>query len=298
MNLRQMEVFRAVMLTGSIAGAAQLLHMSAPAVSRLIKYLQASLGVPLFERSGGRILPTDDARLLYDEVEKIYRGVEAVQTVAGSLKTGGGRTLRVVCSPSVGLAVMPEVVAQLRRERPGLTITLDALPLPVLTQELVTHQADVGIALIEPEHPSVRTRLLARARLFVALPMGHPLEGHRSVGLRELAGQDLIRFDRATTQGRTLDGLLRNAGIEVSSAVVVRIARVGLALVRAGAGIAVVDELTAASERDPGLVYRPLRSAVQYPISLVWNRDRPLSAAAQQLETLSRQVLVRVLRRR
>lgn len=295
MNLRQMEVFRAVMLTGSISAAAKLLHVSPPAVSRLIKYLQSALEVPLFERQGARILPTDDARLLYEEVERIYRGVEAVQTVAGALKTGGGRTLRVVCSPSIGLEVVPEIIAQIRRDRPGLSITLDVVPLPVLTQELVLHQADVGLALIEPEHPSVRTRLLARARLVVALPVGHRLLSNTAVSLRDLRGENLIRFDQATTQGRTLDSLLRDARVEVSSDVVVRIARVGLALVRAGAGIAVVDELTASAERQSGIQFRPLRSTARYPISLVWNRDRPLTSAAQHVETLARSALSRVL---
>ncbi|MCA3239342.1 MAG: LysR family transcriptional regulator [Curvibacter sp.] len=295
MNLRQMEVFRAVMLTGSIGGAAQLLHVSAPAVSRLIKHLQSSLDVPLFERQGTGILPTQDARVLYEEVRKIYGGIETVLGVAKSLKTGEGRSLRIVCSPSAGLAAVPEVVAMLGRDKPALSITLDVLPLRVLTQELLTHQADLGIALIEPEHPSLRTRLLGRARLVVAVPAGHLLTSRSTLSLRDLSGQSLIKFDQSTIQGRTMDTLLQEAGVEVRSGPTVRIARVGLALVRAGAGIAVVDELTAASERDATLTFLPLRSPFRYPISLVWNRDRPLSAAGQHVELLARKVLRRIL---
>ncbi|CAJ3076526.1 LysR family transcriptional regulator [Burkholderia pseudomallei] len=61
LNLRQIEVFRAIMLTGSISGAAKLLHVSQPAVSRLISYAEQRLGLALFERIKGRLYPTPEA---------------------------------------------------------------------------------------------------------------------------------------------------------------------------------------------------------------------------------------------
>ncbi len=295
MNLRQMEVFRAVMVTGSISGAAALLHISAPAVSRLINYLQVSLAVPLFERSRGRIVATDDARHLYEEIDRIYRGVEAVQAVAASLKTGVGKTLRIVCSPSVGLAVVPEAVAQLRRTMPDLKVTLDVLPLPALTDALVRHQADIGVALIEPSHPSLGIRRLGSSRLVVAMPVGHPLASYRTLKLRDLAGHVLIRFDAQTTQGRTLDALLQVDGLEFPRDIVVRIARVAWALVRAGAGIAIVDELTAAAESSPGLLVRPLKVATRYQVALVWNKDWPRTGAGRALEKMTEIALTKIL---
>lgn len=204
-------------------------------------------------------------------------------------------TLRIVCSPSVGLAVMPTVVAQLRLAKPDLKITLDVLPLPGLTDALVRHQADIGVALIEPSHPSLSIRRLGRSRLVVAMPTGHPLASTESLGLKDLAGHVLIRFDAETTQGRTLDTLLQNAGIELPRDIVVRIARVAWALVKAGAGIAIVDELTAASESGAGVVVRPLKVATRYPVSLVWNKDWPLTGAGQALEELTAGALRRAL---
>ncbi len=295
MNLRQMEVFRAVMLTGSINGAAELLHISPPAVSRLIKYLQVSLGVPLFERNRGRIIPTADARHLHEEIARIYRGVELVQAVARSLKSGAGKTLRIVCSPSVGLAVVPAAVAQLRRAMPGLHVTLDVVPLPALTDALVRHQADIGVALIEPSHPSLGTRRLGRSRLVVAMPTSHPLARAGSLTLKDLAGHVLIRFDAETTQGRTLDALLRKAGVEWPRDMVVRIARVAWALVKAGAGIAIVDELTAHAEAGAGVVVRPLKVATRYPVCLVWNKDWPLTGAGHSLCEFTAAALQRAL---
>lgn len=297
MNLRQMEVFRAVMVTGSINGAAALLHVSAPAVSRLIKYLQVSLGVPLFERSRGRIVATDDARHLHEEIDRIYRGVESVQAVALSLKSGTGRTLRIVCSPSVGLAVMPIAVAQLRQAKPQLKVTLDVLPLPALTDALLRHQADVGLSLIEPSHPSLATRILGKSRLVVAMPLGHPLAELESVALKDLVGHVLIRFHGETTQGRTLDELLQKAGIDLPRDIVVRIARVAWALAETGAGLAIVDELTASAHGTSRIVIRPLKVKTRYPVSMIWNKDWPLNAASLALEELAQAALHRALGR-
>ena len=263
----------------------------------ILKYLQVSLGVPLFERSGGRIVATDDARHLHEEIDRIYRGVESVQAFASSLKSGAGKTLRIVCSPSVGLAVMPVAVAQLRKAKPGLKITLDVLPLPALADALLRHQADVGLALIEPNHPSLATRMLGRSRLMVAMPLGHPLAQLDSIAFKDLVGHMLIRFHGETTQGRILDELLQKSGLDLRRDIVVRIARVAWALTEAGAGLAIVDELTATAQLGSKVVTRPLKVKTRYPVSVVWNKEWPLNAAGLALEELARTALHRALNR-
>ncbi|MBC7077924.1 MAG: LysR family transcriptional regulator, partial [Synergistales bacterium] len=70
MNLRQIEIFRAVMITGSISGASKLLFVSQPAVSRLLSHTELRMGLKLFERVKGRLYSTPEARSLFKEVEK------------------------------------------------------------------------------------------------------------------------------------------------------------------------------------------------------------------------------------
>ena len=73
LNLRQIEVFRAIMLSGSISGASKLLFVSQPAVSRLIAYTEQRLGLMLFQRIKGRLYPTPEARRLFVEVTALYQ---------------------------------------------------------------------------------------------------------------------------------------------------------------------------------------------------------------------------------
>ena len=109
MNLRQIEVFRAVMLTGSMTDAAKLLHVSQPGVSRLIRHLEIQLGVALFERRNGRVVATAKARALYVEVENVYRGVHHLQDIASRLSYAENTMLRVIASASAGLEAVPRL---------------------------------------------------------------------------------------------------------------------------------------------------------------------------------------------
>jgi DNA-binding transcriptional LysR family regulator len=278
MNLKQMEVFRAVMSTGSVSSAAQLLHVTPPGVSRMMKHLQLQLGVPLFERLGNRLVPTADARKLYREIDRVYQGIEQVNQIAETLKTGHGGQLNVICSPSVALRVGPQAVAHMLRTYPGLVMRFETRPLYDIYQQLTSQQSDLAISLVPIEHPGLQQRLLTRVGLVVVLPIGHPLTALSTLKVKDLAKIDVIKFPVETTQGATLAQLLQEHGVSVQSSVTVRIARDACALVAQGVGAAVIDALTANNLTDPALTTRPLQaSGASYGISALWSKDYPLT---------------------
>ena len=82
MTLRQIEVIRAVMISGTITGAAKLLNVSASGLSHLVKYTERSLGVKFFQRQGGRYFPTQDAEIIFGEINAI----------CGKAKTSTGKS--------------------------------------------------------------------------------------------------------------------------------------------------------------------------------------------------------------
>ncbi|MGO4836845.1 LysR family transcriptional regulator, partial [Rhizobiaceae sp. 2RAB30] len=84
LTLRQIEVVRAIMVSGTIAGAAKLLNVSAPGISRLMKYTEDSLGVRLFDRRNGRYVPTPEARTIFDLLDTVYRKVGDLQYAVGA----------------------------------------------------------------------------------------------------------------------------------------------------------------------------------------------------------------------
>ena len=85
MNFKQVEAFRAVMMTRSMTTAAGLLHTSQPNVSRWIALLEKTLGFVLFQRVGTRIIPTPEAEAFYADVERAFIGLESLNDSASSI---------------------------------------------------------------------------------------------------------------------------------------------------------------------------------------------------------------------
>ena len=86
MRLRHIEVFHAIMQVGTISGAAQVLHISQPAVTKVLQHCELQLGMPLFERVRGKLYPKPEAHRLFAETEKLNRDLQGIRRLAASLK--------------------------------------------------------------------------------------------------------------------------------------------------------------------------------------------------------------------
>ena len=290
MNLRQIEVFRAIMLTGGISDAARSLNVSQPNVSRLIRHTEDRLGIKLFERIKGRLYPTAEALTLHEEVEKAYSGIRLVREMAQDLALSRIGRLRLVCSPSLGLALIPNAITAFRAARPGLRIGLEILPQAALLERVLTHQADLGISMFPSDHPNLEVETLCRGRLVCVLPAGHVLAEKRVVTPADIAGQALISYDRDTPQGQLIDQAFASERVPRDIAVEVRFGHTACALVQAGAGVALVDEFSVTGGTFPELTVRPFRPEKWFDLSIVRDRLRPLSRAAEGFGTALRQI--------
>src|SRR3954465_4173382 len=101
MRIKHVEVFNAIMLTGSVSGAARLLHVTQPAVTQTLQHAELQLGYVLFTRQRSRLVPTREAQLLYPEVQKLVSQLESVRRLAGGLRAGQRQALRLLIVPSL-----------------------------------------------------------------------------------------------------------------------------------------------------------------------------------------------------
>jgi len=282
MNLRQIEVFRAVMVTSSITGAAALLHVSQPGISRLVRHVELGLGVPLFERRKGRLLPTPEARALYAEIEKVYRGVKSVQDFAAGLKTGGTAVLRVATSPSTGLELVPQAMAKLAEAHPAAKLSLEIVSVAEMTNLLLAEHIDAAISTLHIDHPLLDLRPIGEWRLVCVFPAAHPLQASRRITVRDVLRYRLVSFHNETAQGRIIGDWFARLGLERRIPVEVRSGHAACALVASGAGVAFVDDLTARAYRAGGLVTRQLPQSPVFTIYAVTSHARPASVLAKQ----------------
>jgi DNA-binding transcriptional LysR family regulator len=292
-NLRQIEVFRAVMIAGSVTDAARILRVSQPAVSRLLRHTEDRLGMPLFKRTKGRLYPTEQAEVLFGEVEKVYKGVRIVQDVAQELAESRTGRLRIAASPSLGLAFVPKAVARFRKRRDGVRISLEILPQADLVEQVVTHQADLGVSMFPVDHPNIETHPIGTGRLMCIAPKGHPLTRLESVKPADLAGHPLVSFDRSTPQGLMVDDAFIAAGVPRQVAIEVRFGQTACALVQHGAGVALVDEFSLMHNAFPGIAARPFKCEAKFSITLLHDRFRPLSVLGTAFHDILRKIAAR-----
>ena len=125
LTLRQIEVIRAIMVTGTVGGAARLLNVSSPGVSRVMKHAEQSVGVKLFDRKGGRYSPTREADTIFNQINGVYDKVEDLQFVITRLKRGASIELKIASVPSIANVMVPRAIADVRKAFPNLLIDID-----------------------------------------------------------------------------------------------------------------------------------------------------------------------------
>ena len=149
MNLRQMEVFRAVMVTGTVAGAAEALHVSQPTVSKALSLGERRTGLRLFDRVKGRLIATPEGKRLYEEVDRLWAGVEKVRALVCRAGRSDGRKAadRRLAEPGFGAHTRPPS-APCSGRCPTLKVKVDLLvPSSVARRRDRNNAVDVGLAL-------------------------------------------------------------------------------------------------------------------------------------------------------
>jgi DNA-binding transcriptional LysR family regulator len=288
MNLRQIEVFRAVMSTGSTTDAARLLHVSQPGVSRLIRHLEVRLGVALFERRQGRLVATPEAHSLHVEIERVYRGVKHVQDVAAHLKFGTLSTLRVLSSANTALQVVPRCIAKLLERFPQTAVHFEALPTREIVKLLVAEEADVAVSSAPLDHPSLEVREVGQWTMVCAVPRDHPLAASKPFRLADALRERFVAYSPEAPQSQVIDAWLRQHQIERHVAVEVRSGSAACSMADAGVGIAFVDDLSARAHRAENVSFLPVPKAVRFSIYSAVNVSRPPSQQGRAFLALVR----------
>ena len=278
MNLRQMEVFRAVMLTGGVGGAAELLHVSQPAVSKVLAQAQKQVGFALFERIKGRLVPTPEGQQLHAEVEAVWRGVERIRDVARNLAAPRTGTLRLAVSASLAPYLVPRAIALLTQGFPGLQSQVEILVAPIMVHALLDHSTDLGVAMQPNDHPNLVAVQSYRCGFACVMREDHALARKASLKPVDLKDERIITSSPDTPYGQALRRAYGRDHGGLRLDLQVRSSTSACWQAQAGGGIAVVDRAAVAGDTFRGLAVRNFQTTEKLPVSIVRNRYRPLSA--------------------
>lgn len=257
-SLRQMEVFRAVMLTGSIKGASRLLFTSQPALSRIVSHTELTLGLTLFNRVKGKLIPTPEADALFREVDQCYQQVLRVDDFARGLASGPSGVLNLACSPALSRGVVAKAITRFVQQYPNIQVNFYLTLLNHMAQDLLSNKVDLAISVLPIEHANLRATPFMEGRMVCVVPQGHALAQKKSVGIADLARYPLIAHHPSIAFGQLVSAAFDNARIPLQASIYIHQTDMACSLVRAGAGVAMVDQFTAEGMAWPDIQVLPL----------------------------------------
>ncbi len=279
---RQIEAFRALMLTGSTTRAAEAMHVTQPAVSRLVRELQAELGLALFERRGNRLVPTREAIALYGEVERSYVGLARIAHAARELRERRTGMLRVAVMPTLANGTMPRFAAAFLAAHPGVDIAMFGLVSHMVLDWVVSEQCDVGFAAAPIQHAAVAAEAMPALRYVAVVPDGHRLARKRRLQPRDFAREPFVGLGPSTPLQYRIDEVFSSHGIKRRVRVETPLSGIVCALVAAGAGIGIVDPFTAVEYEGRGVAMRPFDPAIEFHVAALHPVQRTLSPVARR----------------
>ncbi|KQT34610.1 LysR family transcriptional regulator [Sphingomonas sp. Leaf412] len=282
MKLRHIEIFHAIYVNGSVSAAARALNISQPSVSKTLRHAEGLLGFELFHRTGGRLVPTEDAHALFADVADIQERVRALREAGRNLRAGAGTTLRISALPSLALGVLPAAVARFLAKRPEVRFDLQTVHHDDVMRKLYERETDIAIAS-EPPHgaPLARTWLGEGELVVLYREQDMPAAPPR-VELAHLAGRPFISLAGSGPIGQLLADELERLETELEEVAAARTFYIAAALARAGVGMTVVDSFTAEAWMAPGLAARPLKPSLAFDVHAIHLIDRPPSALAAE----------------
>lgn len=274
MNLRQVEIFRVVMTNGTTARAAEVLHVSQPAVSKMIQELERSLGFDLFQRIKGRLHPTQEGQLFFREVEQAFLGLAHLRGAAARIRDYGSGEIRIACLSALSTNILPRALRAFMKSNPNVAVTFQARMSSNVRDLVASGQFDLGIVADEIDRTGVEIEEFAQFRVAVALPKGHPLEALKVVHPADLAEQPFIALAPEDTTRREAEAAFHRAGVTIRPVMETPYSTTICAMVAAGVGIGLVNPLTAEPYEGHGLTLRPFEPALHFRTLLITPPNR------------------------
>lgn len=287
MNLRQLEAFRAVMMTGSVTNAADSLHLSQPAVSRLLADLERSIGFRLFDRvKGSAPIATPEGAALFLEVERSFSGLQILRQAAADIRNNRTGNLRIVCLPALANGFIPAVIRTFRQANPSVRIQLQTRSSSTVRLWVAAHQFDLGLATPGSDVQGVEARLFMTSPGVCVLPSKHPLATKTTIVPADLHGESFISLAMEDPSRAKVDRVFNDAGAARNIVVETQFAMTICGLVSQGIGCAIVSAVSIADGLTPGCVSRPFEPAIEFQYMLYLPSHRPPSRIAEKFLAL------------
>lgn len=281
MNLRQLQAFQEVMLTGSVTEAARNIGRTQPAVSAMIAGLEQTVGYELFERRGGRLHPVPEAHFLLSETREILDRLGRLrQTMQGVGAIEAGH-LRIACMPVHAEDLMPRLISRFVKHRNDVTVSLVSQSSERVYERLASQRFDLGFAEVTTQSPLVDADEMAMDCV-CAVAATDPLAKKSVITPRDLNGRALASFLPQHFIRRRLQEIFELEGLDLHVRFEVQNAASQYVFVEEGLAFSIMSPLSARNYRltrpnRERIVFIAFRPTVLYRVAILTPAHKTLS---------------------
>ncbi|MCX7561252.1 LysR substrate-binding domain-containing protein [Sulfitobacter sp. F26204] len=286
---RQLEAFVQFMETGTVTSAADRMFVTQPAMSKMLAGLETDLDLTLFHREKRRLIPTDEAQLMYNEIRRLFASLADIERFAEDLRTFRTGELRITTAPMIGLTLIADAVAEFSKSNPEIDVLMDMSS--NVGPDVLASNVDIGFSATQFQHPALTIEPLIHVNSVCIVSQNHRLAGRSHVGPKDLEGEEFISFARDTRMRHITDGVFQQYRVSRKMRIEVFASAEANALVSRGLGVAIIEPLGVRQKFWPNVVAIPFEPVIEFTFSAFRPRDRLASPLANRfLNILRRQI--------
>lgn len=260
LGFRHIETIHAIILTGSVTGAATRLHLTQPAISNVLRDAEERLGITLFERRGGRLIPTASADALFNEIERSFIGLESINSFASRLHKGQRSALSVASTPSFGASIFPVIAAAYTARAEKSLLSVHSRMAHHVAAQVSSGKCDLGFGLDVPDVPGVESEVIAQLPILCYLPRSHRLAQEAEIHPEQLLDEPMISMTSVEGVDPLASAAFSTCARMPESSIECPAAITACAMVSAGLGFVLFDVLPSLICDPARLVVKPFRT--------------------------------------
>ena len=285
LRFRQLQAFHAIVDTGTVTGAAEQLGISQPGISNLLAQLERETRINLFERSKGRLIPTPEAGVLYQEVDTVVRGLDHVAQAVSDLQNKQAGQLQVASQHSLSFGFMPKLIARFAAERPDLSISFQSQYSSKIQEWVMAGLFEIGVCEYPILHDAFDVWPL-HVETMLALPEGHRLAEHEVLTPELLDGEPFIVMGPDHMTHRRTREAFHKANVTWNTRVHSHLFKNLLSFVKEGMGVSILDPFALDYDFEGGFCTRKFEPVVMMDMAVITSRSRPLSSLGREFLSL------------
>ncbi len=285
MDLKKLQVFQLVYSTRSVSRAAEIPHITQPAVSMRLSQLEAGLGFQLFERRKGRLFPTAEGTEMFRRAGKLLASMTELEHWATRIDRAVEGDLRIATLYGPAFELLPTILSRFAAEFPRVAVSLTADTSPTILDQIASGDFDCGIGEYTYQHTEIWSLRVPQACSCV-LPKGHRLASQSAITAIDLDGVPLITLPHWHRTNHEIERHFRDAGVTRLPLYEVDVWGIAMNMVAKGLGVTIADPINIHAFRHLDLDVRPYEPTVSFDLALKFPADRPRSKLAARFAEL------------